>query len=111
MSSISTPSDFGNLTTWEELKRWLSAWAVDTTTQINGNIDFTSNIKCKIVDVSFKAANTDTTIRHQLKKIPTGYIVVRSNVAAVVYDGSVEFSTLSLTLKSSAIAECSILIF
>jgi len=68
MSSVTTPSDFSKLTSWEELKRWVSTWAVDLTNQFNGNIDFTSNIRCKILTVSFTAANTDTTISHPLNR-------------------------------------------
>lgn len=111
MSSITTPSDFSKIKTWEELKRWVAAWAVDITNQVNGNLDFNSNLRCKLVDVVFTAANTDKRIAHSLGKIPTGYILVKTTASANLYDGSIVADADIIVLKSTATFTGTILFF
>lgn len=111
MSKLTTSSDFSKITTWEELRRWVTQFCEDVKVQINGKIDFVSNISCDIIDVEFTAANTDVQVNHRLRRIPTGYFLVKTNVAAIIYDGSEASTDTMIMLKSSAIANCKIVVF
>lgn len=111
MSSLTTSSDFGNLKDWEDLKRWITVWARDVESQINGNLDFTANIRCKLIDYTFLLANTEYGISHSLRKIPTGYILVNTNVATVLYNGGSTNTDSVIYLKVNTAATCKILVF
>ena len=95
----------------EELRRQLNRFVQDLETIINGKVDFDKNINCQIVDVGFAAANTDTAVAHTLGRPVRGYILVKSNVDASIYDGTPTNSAQFINLKSSAIANVSILLF
>ncbi len=100
-----------NLKTVEELGRFSSIIFADIIRAVNGNLSFEDNINTKRIDVSFTAANTDTLVNHNLGRIPQGYILIKSNAATSIYDGSLESTEQLIYLKASAISEATILIF
>ena len=111
MSNVTSSSDFGNIADFEALKRWVTVWAGDVTGQINGGIDFSSNIYCRTVDAVFSSANADLAIQHNLGKLPTGYMLVKTDVASIIYTGSGTWTTSVIYLKASVAATCKVLIF
>jgi len=73
---------------------------------INGNIGFgdgthADNINGSWVSVTFASANTDTTITHNLGRIPVGYIVMTKSQACDVYTGSVSATKSQITLRGT----------
>ena len=52
-------------------------------------------------------ADTDTTITHNLGRVPAGYIVIRSSGSGVVYDGSTpaDWTATTFTLRCSAASQ------
>ena len=111
MSKLTSSPDFGNLKTWEDLRRWVTIWAKDVEAQVNGGLEFDSNIRSRLLTVTFGSANTDVSAVHGLGRTPVGYFLVGSNVATVVYDGSVSNSSTTVTLRVSVAATCRIMIF
>lgn len=55
-----------------------------------------------VVFTSNGVANTEDTVAHNLGRIPVGYIPVRQDKSAILYDGTTTFTATNLYLKSSA---------
>lgn len=47
-------------------------------------------------------ADTDFTVNHNLGRIPVGFLTVSLDKAAVIYQGSIAWTTTQMTLKASA---------
>ncbi len=90
---------------------WLASFSKDVTQQINGNLTFQDNIKCEFLQVSFTTANTDMQIRHRLGRVPAGFLLVSSNAALMIYQGSQAMTSETVTFRGSAVAAATILIF
>jgi hypothetical protein len=63
---------------------------------------FSDNFDCDIVDFTTPAIrDTEFSVAHDLKRVPTGYIVIRStNLGpALLYDGPTAWTTTSIYLK------------
>lgn len=52
---------------------------------INGGIEFGSNIRSGNGEIDIRAAGQVVAIPHNLPQIPTGYLVVYQDTAAVIY--------------------------
>lgn len=102
MASIKTTSDMGNVKSLRDIIRYITVFAKDLIENINGNLEFDSNIKSSTIEVTFASANVEQGIRHGLKRIPTGYIVKRASVACSIYDGGTKNTSDAIFLKSSA---------
>jgi hypothetical protein len=73
-------------------------------TVLNGNVSFgngvlSDNISGSWVSVTFSAANTNTTIAHNLNRLPVAYIPMSKLVTCDVYNGSVAPTKTQITLK------------
>lgn len=53
-------------------------------TQLNGNLEFGPNIKASTTVVVFPAASQVVAVPHTLGRTPTGYLVVKQDVAGSV---------------------------
>lgn len=53
------------------------------------------------VSVSFSLADTDVQIKHDLGRIPTGYVVFRTSQATAIYDGTTAWDSTYIYLKSA----------
>ncbi len=107
---IKTTQSLNNCDDNETLKRFVSVTTSDIIDVVNGNLS-TENIVKTLTPVEFTATNTDTVVKHGIKNIPSGYIVVRSSVAMSVYDGSKDFTDDSITIRSTATGTATVLIF
>ena len=77
-----------------------------TLTQRGGTIqnnDKTGNVNGKyVVFTSNGVANTEDAVAHKLGRVPVGYIPVKTNKSAVLYDSTTAFTTTTIYWKSSA---------
>lgn len=105
LASENPPSNLPDLVTW------IASFAKDVVQQVNGNLTFPDNFKCDIVNVSFATAGTDTVVKHRLGRVPTGFLLINSNLVLSVYRGSQPMTANFITLRGSAIAEGTLLIF
>lgn len=111
MAKVKSPSDLGNLKTFEELRQYITIFLTDLISQINGNLEFAQNIKTQEVVVTFSAANTNTAIPHSLGRVPAGYIQVEAGAATSLYNGNVANTAGVFNLRSSAATTVRILLF
>lgn len=73
---------------------------------INGKLGFGDGTKADNIDgawatVTFASANTDTTITHNLGRVPVGYHVVSKSASTDVFNGVAAWTTTQITLQSS----------
>lgn len=65
-------------------------------------IGITDNLDCQIVSYTSNAvANTEDTVAHTLKRVPSGFIVVDIDKAGVVYRSGTTFTVSNIYLKCS----------
>ena len=80
----------------------LSAWR-ELSSLLNGGIKFEDNFNAQIIDVSDSGTiNTEFSVSHDLKRVPSGFLVFNINKAGVVYDSGTAWTTAALFLKCSA---------
>ena len=110
MSKIQIP-DISQQETWEGVRRFSDQGLHTLADAINGNLDFSSNINCQIIGITFSVANANTTIPHTLNRVPSGYILSRASAALSVYDGTTTWTASNIFLKSSAIGSVTLIVF
>ena len=77
----------------------LSAWN-ELAQLLNGGIKFSDNFNAETVTIADTGtANTEFTVTHALKRIPTGFIVTSRTGTGVVYNGSTAWSVSAIYLK------------
>jgi hypothetical protein len=101
MSKVTASTDFDRAPK-EQLTRFLTLLASDVVQQINGGLDFQSNFNCKLLTVTFSAANAAVAVVHGLGRVPTGFIVYQRSANLVVYDGVSPNTSSTLNLRASA---------
>ncbi len=95
----------------DDLSRFTEICLVDIVARINGDLDFATNINCKLISVSFPAASTSVSIAHSLGRVVAGYIVTSLNANMVIFNGTGANSSSALSLQSSAAGTAGLLIF
>ena len=112
MSKIQSSGSVANVSTLEDLRRFVQIWLDNATDVVNGKLEFGGvNIIQVTVDYSFAAANTSYAVSHNLGRVPTGYIQAGSNVAVSIYDGTGTNTDKIINLKASAIASVKLFIY
>lgn len=85
----------------------LSAW-FELSELLNTGIRFSDNFDANILTSSDTgAANTEFSLTHTLKRVPTGFIVINNNKAGVVYDSGTAWTVTTIYLKCD-VANCNI---
>lgn len=87
------------LTTLFQAAQNLALTSRDGAIQNNDKAGNLSAVYC--VFTSNGTANTEDTVAHTLGRIPTGYIVVDQDKAAIVYDSATAHTTSTLYLKTN----------
>lgn len=78
-----------------------SGW-LELATLLNKGLSFIDNFNAVTVTVADTGvANTEFSFAHGLKRIPTGYLVIRRNKAGVVYDSGTTWTVSTIYLKCS----------
>lgn len=110
MSKVTASTDFDRIDE-ESLKKFLALLAEQLVTVLNGNIDFQTNFNCKMLSVTFGAANSDAAVSHGLGRVPTGVLEYSKSAAMIIYNGSVPNNQSVLYLRSSAVGTASVIVF
>lgn len=108
---LKTSITVSNVSTWEELRRFVSQMTSDLVDIINGHISFTDNCDISLITVSFPGSGTTVKTAHGLKRMPTGYIVAGLSASLVVFDGNKANTTDDIYLQSSAAGTAQIMVF
>jgi hypothetical protein len=74
---------------WEDLRSFVAAVISDLLFEINGRLEFGTNIAASgPITVTFSASATPVTVPHGLAKVPVGFLVVDLNGAFTVYSAN-----------------------
>lgn len=112
MSNVRSNSNLGNVTDVLQLARYVTVVLEEIVGVINGQIDFETNVRVKVVNVAFPTAAVDTRIPHFLNKVPTGYIIVGLTDPASLYTGTTQWTSTEIYLRSNAvISQARIMVF
>lgn len=92
----------------KRLEQELLTYTLKLADVVNNGLKFSDNFDANILDVSDSGtANTEFTVAHTLKRVPTGYIVININKAGTVYAGSTSWTDTDIYLKCN-VANCTI---
>lgn len=80
-----------SLKTVEELAKFLTQYLAQVTPIINGNLRFTDNLKCQLVEMNVTSSLLDNSLSHNLGTI-NGYLQYSSPTGGVVYDSTNGFN-------------------
>lgn len=81
--------DISNITSLNDLTRFLSPFMNQVFSALNSGLNFQDNFKASVVQVSFPAsANQNLVVKHNLPSTPIGYIPIQFSAAANIYNGS-----------------------
>jgi heptaprenylglyceryl phosphate synthase len=96
----------------KDLSRSLNDLIVNLSVLLDGGLRFVDNMSVELVTlVSSGTPDAENTVAHGLKRVPTGYIIVGLDKAAIVYNGSAP-TTTTLPLKVNvATVTAKILVF
>lgn len=111
MSKITNESNIDRINDKEAQASYISKFLDQTKRVVNGGLSFADNFDCKILNITFTAANSDTSLTHGLGRVPEGYIVLRLSTNLMVYDGSIAATVNTISLKGSAIGTATLLLF
>jgi len=110
MGLIRKSEDLGNVSD-ENKFRFIEIFLKDVKNVVNGGLDFASNLVFPFVSVNFTAANANLAVAHSLNRLPRGYFVISRSAAGIVYDGTLESSSTTIYLRSSAVMTAKIVFF
>ncbi len=99
MGKLSISNNFSSVKSWEDLRRFASAWAADVTNQLTGKLTFGDNMQGVFIDVSFPNAAVSVPFTHNLGYVPNGFFVTQLDSAAVIYDGPESNTATIIFLK------------
>lgn len=109
MPQITTSDQITSIEDDPQKFRYIQLFLQNVKSILNGNIEFDKNMLINSFSVDFTVANSDTTIVHNLGKIPKGYIIIGKTVAMDVYDGTITSTTQNITLKSTVVGTAKII--
>jgi len=95
------------------LEKELLSYSQEIAQVINKGIKFTDNFDAQIKTISDSGvADSENTVAHTLKRVPTGYLILKINKSGIVYDSGSTWTDTNIYLKcNSANAAITILIF
>lgn len=69
---------------------------------LNGGLKFSDNFNGEILTLADTGpADSEQTVPHSLKRLPTGFLVLRRSNAGVVYDSGTAWTTTTIFVKCS----------
>ncbi len=110
MSRITSSTDMTQCKP-EELAKFIDIFCQNVENVVNGRLDFQTNLDCKLISITFSAANVSASVSHGLGRVPVGYIVTSASAATSVYKSTATNTTLVLNLMASAPATVGLLVF
>jgi hypothetical protein len=97
-------SDFKSISNISDLENLIRFVSIDMNlflSAINGGIDLLDNCSTNLVDVQFAVANRAYPFAHSLNRVPSGFINVGTNVAAILFNGNQNNTISQIYIQSS----------
>lgn len=86
MGQITFFRTFSQLNKFEEFSRFVSTWADQISTIVNGQLEFISNIRAAgLYNVTFQSATDVQIVNHSLGIVPRGTLTVKQTAAITIY--------------------------
>lgn len=101
MGKLSATSNFSSVQSWEDLRRFASAFAADVANQLTGKLTFNDNIQGINVSAAFPDANISVGVKHSLGYIPIGFLVFSNDSSAIIYNGPEQSTVDFIFLRSN----------
>lgn len=111
MGKIKEIAEIRAVTSFEDLRRFVSLQFKQILEIVNGNLNFTDNLRSVILNVTFPAANQDVKILHGLGVVPKGYIVIDSRTALTVTRTQNSTDSEIVLSSTAAASDVKLLIF
>ncbi len=111
MGKLSTPVNFSTVSSWEELRRFVSNFCGDVFNQVNGKLTFADNLQGVTVDVAFTSPNVSVAVNHRLGYVPSGFLVVKNDSPAIIYNGGAIDTSTVMYLNASVATNATVRIF
>lgn len=92
----------------KEMMRYIEIFLESVKNIVNGNLTANENMLFPFVEVDFTSANTNFVIEHGIGRSPRGYLVISSDSALSVYDGTRPSDSTFIYLRSSAVGKARI---
>jgi hypothetical protein len=102
MSNITASPEITEIRDDNNKFRYIQLFFQSVLSVVNGNIEFSRNIRPRPISVVFSSADTDVIINHGLKRVPRGYLKLSSSAAMNIYNGSNASTSTQITLRSDA---------
>jgi hypothetical protein len=93
------------------LEQELLSFTQELAQMLNGGLKFEDNFNGAIVSISDSGnADSENTVAHGLKRVPSGFKVININKAGVVYDSGTAWTSTNIFVKCN-VANCVIKLF
>lgn len=88
--------------TFDEFKIWVTRNFTSIAEILQKGISFSDNMFSQTLDFVNQSANTDLKVPHTLGVVPVGYLVVRTNNANLIIDGTTAWTNKEIYLNIPA---------
>ena len=102
MSKVKTDFQFSNIKELNDLTSALNKWSDEVNQQLNGKLDFFDNVRVVFSTFTFASMNLEYKIQHSLGRTPIGFIATKMDGAAIIYNGTSQWTSDAIYLKSNA---------
>lgn len=113
MGSLRNFFRFSNISTPENFQRWVSSFSESLVGEINGRLDFVSNIRASGPFVlGFTSVSQVFGVTHGLGVVPTGFLTLNITASSVLFAPSgVSFPWTDSKIYLKASAGCTAIIY
>jgi len=92
----------------KSLVQELLSYSYELATLLNGGLKFSDNFNAQIIPIADSGnADSENTVAHTLKRVPTGFLIIKINKAGIVYDSGTSWTTTNIYVKCN-VANCAI---
>lgn len=105
------PLSLSKITDSEEFQKYAAQSFDALLSVVNGQVQFSDNIKSQIIEVNFNVADTELPVKHGLGIVATGYFKIGSSAAMSLYDGLQASTVDTVYIRSSAVGIARVMVF
>lgn len=87
-------------TSWDDARKSVTQAITNLSQIVTNKVNFADNIDCTLVEMTL--ASGQNSVNHTLGKVPYGYLILSKSATADIYNGTAEWTKLTISLTSSA---------
>lgn len=86
----------------KDLERSLDKFTTSVGELLNNGLKFDDNFDAYIGNITTDATpGNDTAIAHGLKRVPSGYLIIKRDKAGIIYDGAAAWTETNIYVRSN----------